>query len=384
MVHVPIYMDNHATTRVDPGVLDVMLPFFTEKYGNAASVTHCFGWEAGEAVEAAREQVAASLETDARSLIFTSGASEANNLAIKGVMQAAGKEGHLIVNAAEHKSVLASAKKLSRSGYEVTILPVDQYGMVDPRQVADAIQKNTILVSVMAANNEVGTLNPISEISRLCRERGVLFHTDAAQYVGKLPLDLGNLPVDLLSFTGHKMYGPKGVGALFVRQDGPRIRIEPLFDGGGHERHLRSGTLPVPLIVGFGRACALAGEKLEEESARLLQLRERLWRGLQEQIVGIHLNGHPQHRLPGNLNVSFENVDGEALMTGIKDVAVSSGSACTSADPQPSHVLRAMGVSDALTRSSLRFGLGRFNTEAEVDFTIDTITTAITALQKSH
>lgn len=381
MVHVPIYMDNHATTRVDPRVLDAMLPYFSEIYGNAASISHRFGWDAGEAVKTARGKIAELFNTDPRNVIFTSGATEANNLALKGVLHAAPPGTHLITAAAEHKAVLDPTKRLSRSGYAVTVLPVDQYGMVDPQQIAEALRPNTVLVSIMSANNEVGTLNAIAEIAAICRERGVHFHTDAAQSAGKFPLDLSTTPIDLLSLSGHKIYGPKGIGVLFVRHGSPRIKLEPQLDGGGHERHLRSGTLPVPLIVGLGRACELSGETMVDEAARLLELRERLWTGMQDHLDGLTLNGHPQQRLPGNLNVSFAGVEGDALMNSMREIAVSSGSACTSADPQPSHVLRAMGVSDALTRASLRFGLGRFNTTEEIDRAVEVVVTAVRGLR---
>ncbi len=381
MMSLPVYLDNHSTTRVDPHVLETMLPFFTEKYGNAASINHSFGWDAANAVEAAREQIGRLLNAPARSLIFTSGATEANNIALKGVMHAGPAGGHLITNAAEHRAVLDPAKKLKRRGFDVSILPVDEFGRVDPAQVADAIQVNTVLVSVMLASNEVGTINPIAEISRICRRRDVLLHCDAVQAVGKMPLDLSELPVDLLSLTAHKMYGPKGVGALFVRREARRIGIDPLLDGGGHEHGLRSGTLPVPLIVGFGQACELAGQCMDEETDRIRRLRDRLWDRLLAEIDGVHLNGHPRQRLAGNLNVSFENVDGDALMTSLKNLAVSSGSACTSADPQPSHVLRAMGLGDALTRASLRFGLGRFNTIQEVDYAVTALVHSIKRLR---
>ena len=380
-VQRPVYLDHHATTPVDPRVLEAMLPFFGECYGNAASLNHAFGWEAAEAVKTARRQIADVLYVDARTLIFTSGATEANNLALKGVLHSAGSGKHLIVSAAEHRSVLDPAARLKRGGWEVTVLPEDEYGMVEPERVADAIQPNTVLVSVMLANNEVGTINPIAEIGRVCRERGVLLHTDAVQALGRVPVDLGSLPVDLASFSAHKLYGPKGVGALYVRRGEPRIHLEPLFDGGGHERHLRSGTLPVPLIVGFGAACEITGDALSEEHARIAALRDGLWEGLRRALDGVVLNGHPERRLPGNLNVSFERVDGEALMTGLKEIAVSSGSACTTADPEPSHVLRAMGRSDALTRASLRFGLGRFNTAEEVDLAVADVARVVSRLR---
>lgn len=378
---MPIYLDDHATTRVDPRVLEAMLPFFTEKYGNAASISHAFGWEAADAVEQARTQVGRLLNAPPECLIFTSGATEANNLAIKGVLRAAGPGSHLITNAAEHRSVLDPAAKLARNGFDVTVLPVDRFGTVDPEQVAQAIGPKTVLVSVMAANNEVGTINPVTKIGQICRERGVLFHCDAVQAVGKIPLDLSQWPVDLLSLTAHKLYGPKGIGALYVRRGPPRIRIEPLFDGGGHERRLRSGTLPVPLIAGLGQACELAGSNMAGEAAAVAALRDQLWERLSAEIDGMTRNGHPTACLPGNLNVSFAGVDGEALMTSLTNIAVSSGSACTSADPEPSHVLRAMGVRDDLTRASLRFGLGRFTTTADVDTAAATVAEAVRRLR---
>ncbi len=376
-----VYLDNHATTRVDPRVVEAMLPYWSETYGNAASVSHVFGEEAASAVESARAQIAALLNATPRDIVFTSGATEANNLAIKGVIQAAGSGVHLIVNAAEHRAVLDPARKLKRLGCKLTVLPVDKYGMVDPQAVAAAIQPNTALVSVMFANNEVGTINPVAKIGEICRERGVPFHCDAVQAVGRISLDLAKLPIDLLSLTAHKLYGPMGVGALCIRCGEKRVPIEPLFDGGGHERRMRSGTLPVPLIVGFGKACELAAECMRDESIRIEQLRNRLWCGLSEAVVGVSVNGHPRRRLAGNLNVSFDNVDGDALMMSLRDIAVSSGSACTSADPQPSHVLRAMGVSDTLTRASLRFGLGRFTTPDDVEFAITYVTDAIGRLR---
>ena len=368
-----IYLDNHATTRVAPEVLPAMLPYFSEEYGNAASVNHAFGWRAAAAVERAREQIARRLNCLADWIVFTSGATEANNLAIKGVVAAArrrptegGAVPHVVTNATEHPSVLDVAKRPQRNGSDVTVLPVDGCGRVDPQQVVDAIRPATVLVSVMLANNEVGTLNPIAEIGRVCRERGVLLHCDAVQAVGKIPVDLEQLPVDLLTLSAHKLHGPKGVGALVVRREGHRIPIEPLFDGGGHEQHLRSGTLSVPLVVGFGAACELSADMLDV-AVRMAGLRDRLWERLQTELGGVTLNGHPTERLPNNLNISFAGVDGEALMSGLKGVAVSSGSACSTAHPEPSHVLRAMGVSEPLSRASLRFGLSRMTTDAEID-----------------
>ncbi|HUG93133.1 MAG TPA: cysteine desulfurase family protein [Planctomycetaceae bacterium] len=377
----PVYLDNHATTRVDPRVLEAMLPFFAERYGNAASVNHAWGWDAAEAVEAARAQLASLMNVPPNGIVFTSGATEANNLALKGVLAAARRPAHLITTAAEHRSVLDPSDRLKRAGFDVTVLPVDEFARADPAQVADAIRPETVLVSVILANNEVGTINPLEEIGRVCRERSVLLHVDAVQALGKLPLDFGTLPVDLASVTAHKLHGPKGVGALYVRRGGRRIRLEPLLDGGGHERHLRSGTLPVPLVVGFGAACELAGQCLREEASRVGELRDRLWSGLCSALDGLVLNGHPADRLPGNLNVSFEGVDGEALMTGLTRIAVSSGSACTTADPEPSHVLRAMGRGDFLTRASLRFGLGRFNTSADVETAVEEVAAVVRRLR---
>ena len=362
-----IYLDHHATTPVDPQVLEAMLPYFCEKYGNAASVNHAIGWEAAEAVETAREQVAAALGSDARGVVFTSGATESNNLAIKGVLRAAGPGSHLVTTAAEHRSVLDPADRMKRSGYEVTILPVNEFGSAEPQQVADALRPTTALVSIMWANNEVGTISNIAAIGAVCRERGVLFHTDAAQALATLPIEAAEAPVDLVSISAHKVYGPKGVGALFVRRGGRRVAIEPLIDGGGHERHLRSGTLPVPLLVGFGAACSLLSRRRDEDRERMGTLRDRLWERLVSELGNVHLNGHPDQRLANNLNVSFEGVDGEALMNGLKGIAVSSGSACTTADPEPSHVLRAIGRNDQLTRASLRFGIGRGTTAEDID-----------------
>jgi cysteine desulfurase len=377
----PIYLDHHATTPVDPRVFEAMRPFFLEKFGNAASVDHAFGWEAADGVDQARAEVARLLHADATSLIFTSGATEANNLALLGVVRAARTNCHVITTAAEHRSVLDPLRRLERSGTEVTVLPVDEHARIRPEQVAAAIKANTVLVSVIFASNEVGSINPLREIGAVCRQRNVLLHSDAVQAVGKIPLDLSELPIDLLSLSAHKLYGPKGVGALFVRRDRGRIAIEPLLYGGGHERRLRSGTLPVPLIVGFGAACRIADEEMHKEAARLTQLRDRLQASLQRELDGLHFNGHPTERLPGNLNVSFETVDGEALMAGLTGLAVSSGSACTSADPEPSHVLKAMGMSDGLTRASLRFGLGTSTNQAEIDEAVQIVVGAVRKLR---
>jgi cysteine desulfurase len=363
---VPIYMDCHSTTPVDPRVLEAMLPYFTERFGNAASRSHAFGWRAEEAVEEARAEVAALVGATPREIVWTSGATESDNLAVKGAARFHAARGrHLVTTAIEHKAVLDSVRALEREGFRATVVPVGADGIVDPDAVRAAIRPETVLVSVIHANNEVGTVQPIEAIGRATRERGVLFHVDAAQSAGRIPVDVERANVDLLSLSAHKLYGPKGVGALYVRRR-PRARIEPQMDGGGHERGYRSGTLNVPGIVGFGRAAAIAREELPAEAERLLALRERLRRAV-EGIERVRVNGSLAHRLPGNLNVSFAHVEGEALMLSMKDVAVSSGSACTSASLEPSYVLRAMGVPDELAHASLRIGLGRFNTEEEVD-----------------
>jgi cysteine desulfurase len=366
-VKVPIYMDHHSTTPVDPRVLEVMLPFFTERFGNAASKSHSFGWKAEEAVEEAREEVARLIGATAREIVWTSGATESDNLAVKGVARFHAARGrHLVTTAIEHKAVLDSMAALGREGFEVTILPVDADGIVDPEAVRAALRPDTILVSVMHANNEVGTIQPVEEIGRITRAAGVLFHTDAVQSLGRIPFDVESSNADLVSLSAHKMYGPKGVGALYVRRR-PRARLLAQIDGGGHERGYRSGTLNVPGIVGFGKAAALAREEMPAEAPRILALRERLRKAILAGLDRVVVNGSLERRLPGNLNLSFEHVEGEALMIAMKDVAVSSGSACTSASLEPSYVLRAMGVSDELAHASIRFGLGRFNTEEEVD-----------------
>jgi cysteine desulfurase len=382
MVKLPVYLDNNATTRTDPHVLEAMVPFFTEHYGNAASRNHVFGWKAEEAVEQARAQIASLIGASPKEIVFTSGATESDNLAVKGVAGMYRRQGnHVVTVATEHHAVLDPCKRLEREGFRVTYLPVDEYGRVSPARVAEALTEQTVLVSVMTANNEIGTLHPVGEIGKLCKERGILFHSDAVQSVGKLPLDMEALGVDLLSISAHKLYGPKGVGALFVRRRNPHVRLEPLFDGGGHERGMRSGTLPVPLIVGFGKACALCQDEMTQEAERLRGLRERLHRGITNGLDGVFLNGHPTDRLPGNLNLSFAHVQGEALMMGMRNVAVSSGSACTSASIEPSYVLKALGVSDELAHGSLRFGLGRFNTQDEVDFVVDEVVQNVNRLR---
>jgi len=379
---IPIYLDNHATTRVDPRVVEAMAPLWSDDYGNAASTSHVFGWRAEEAVEAARESLAAALGARPRELVVTSGATEANNLAILGAAEARPERDHVVTVATEHRAVLDPCRALAARGREVTVLPVDGEGLVDPRAVADAIGERTLLVSVMAANNEIGVLQPLAEIGAACRERGVLFHTDAAQAFGKVPLDVEALGLDLVSVSAHKMYGPKGVGALYVRRRRPRVRLEPRQYGGGHERGLRSGTLPVPLIVGFARAAELCEAERESEAVRLAGLRDRLWEHLHREVPGVVRNGHPTRRLPGNLNVSFAEVDGERLLLAMSDVALSSGSACTSAHPEPSHVLSALGREESLVRASMRFGIGRFNTPHEVDLVAERLAERVQALRR--
>jgi cysteine desulfurase len=383
MISLPIYMDNNSTTRTDPRVVAAMLPYFTEKYGNAASRSHPYGWEGESAVEEAREQIAALIGASAKEIIFTSGATESNNLAIKGAAAMYKKKGnHIVTQATEHKAVLDTCKRLERDGFQVTYLPVDKFGRVSAEQVAAAITDKTILVSIMAANNEIGTVQPVAAIGKVCKEKGVLFHTDAVQAVGKLPIDVEAMGIDLLSLTAHKIYGPKGIGALYVRKKDPRVRLEPQIDGGGHERGMRSGTLAVPLIVALGAACDIARKEMETETARTFALRERLRKGIMDKLPESYLNGHPTDRLPGNANISFAYVEGEGLMMGIKDVAVSSGSACTSASLEPSYVLRALGVGDELAHSSIRFGIGRFTTEEEVDYVIDLVVREVNRLRE--
>lgn len=369
-VKLPIYMDSHATTPVDPRVVEAMLPYFTEKFGNAASRSHSFGWTAEEAVDVAREQIAKLIGASSeKEIVFTSGATESDNLALKGVAEFYKDKGnHIITTVIEHKAILDTCKRLEKEGFTVTYLPVGKDGRVDPKAVEAAITDKTILVSVMLANNEIGTVQPLEEIGKITRAKGVLFHTDAVQGVGKIEFDVQKMNVDLASITAHKMYGPKGVGALYVRRSKPRVRIVAQMDGGGHERGSRSGTLNVPLIVGFGKAAEIAMNERVSEAARLTKLRERLREKIQSQMDEVYLNGSLEHRLPGNLNISFAFVEGEAMMMAIKDVAVSSGSACTSASLEPSYVLRALGVGDELAHSSIRFGLGRFTTEEEVDY----------------
>jgi cysteine desulfurase len=371
MIKLPIYMDYHSTTPVDPRVVEAMLPSFREKFGNAASRNHPFGWDAEKLVENARAQIAHALHADPKEIVFTSGATEANNLALKGVVETYREKGnHFITQVTEHKSVLDTAKYLEKQGVLVSYLPVDRYGLVDLDELKKAITDKTILISIMAANNEIGTIQPIEEIGKIAKSKGILFHVDAAQAVGKISIDVEKMGIDLLAFTAHKMYGPKGIGALYVRKKNPRVRLSPLVHGGGHEGGLRSGTLNVPAIVGFGKACEIAEKERAEEASRLLRLRKRLFEAITSKLDDVSLNGHPEKRLPGNLNLSFPFVEGESLLMGIsEEVAVSSGSACSSASVEPSYVLKSLGIPKELVHASIRFGLGRFNTEEEVDYT---------------
>jgi len=364
-----IYLDHHSTTPCDPRVVQAMMPYFTTQFGNAASRTHAFGKAAGLACDEARARIATLIHADPSEIVFTSGATESNNLAIKGVIDFYKTKGnHLITVATEHPAVLDVCRALEKAGRaRLRVLPVRPDGLVDLDELKAAFTPETVLVSVMAANNEIGVLQPLAEIGRLCHEKGVIFHTDAAQALGKIPLDVRTMDLDLLSMSAHKLYGPKGVGALYVRKRNPRVRLTPQMEGGGHENGLRSGTLPVPLIVGFGEACAIAGREMIDESNRVLALRERLRKQIADAFDHVRLNGSLERRLPGNLNVSFEYVEGESLILGMVDVAVSSGSACASARLEPSHVLHALGLSEPLARSSIRFGIGRFNTEADID-----------------
>jgi cysteine desulfurase len=379
----PIYMDYHATTPLDPRVLDAMLPYFREKFGNAASRNHAFGWEAEQAVERARKQIADLIGASLKEIVFTSGATESDNLAIKGVVEMYAERGnHIITAATEHKAILDTCKRLAKHGCEVTFLKVRPDGLIDLDELRAAITPKTILISIMHANNEIGVLQPIREIGRIAREHGVLFHTDATQSVGKVPVNVNDDNIDIMSLSGHKMYGPKGVGALYVRRKNPRVQLTAQMDGGGHERGMRSGTLNVPGIVGLGEACAICQREMAEESARLAALRDRLKNRLQAGLDEIYINGTMEHRLPNNLNVSFAYVEGESLLMGINDIAVSSGSACTSATLEPSYVLRALGVGDDLAHTSIRFGLGRFNTEEEVDYVAARVTEVVKKLRE--
>ena len=380
----PIFMDNHSTTPMDPRVLEAMLPYFVEKFGNSASRNHAFGWEAEEAVEQTRKQLGRLIHADSKEIVFTSGATEADNLAIKGVTEMYREKGdHIITSSTEHRAILDTCKGLeSKKAAKVTYLPVDKAGLVSPDDVRNAITDKTVLISVMLANNEIGSINPVKEIGKVAKEKGILFHCDATQGVGKIPVDVQDMGIDLMSFSAHKIYGPKGVGALYVRKKGPRVRLSPQMDGGGHERGMRSGTLPVPLIVGFGKAVELCEQEMPVEAKRMAAMRDRLQDGIMKALEEVYLNGHPVHRLPNNLNLSFAYVEGESLLMGLKEIALSSGSACTSATLEPSYVLRALGVGSDLAHSSIRFGLGRFNTDEEVDYTIKRIIEVVTKLRE--
>jgi cysteine desulfurase len=382
-VKLPIYMDNHATTPVDPRVIDAMLPYLSERFGNAASRNHSFGWAAEEAVENARAQVACLIGATPKEIIFTSGATESDNLMVKGVAETYREKGnHIITQVIEHKAVLDTCKRLEKYGCGVTYLPVQRDGRVDPEDVRRAITPKTILITIMYANNEIGVVNSVAEIGRIAKEYGVIYGVDVAQAVGKIPVDVQKDNVDLLSISAHKIYGPKGVGALYVRRRNPRVQVSAILDGGGHERGMRSGTLNVPGIVGFGKACEIAQQQMSQDALHTRSLRDRLKAGLEAKIDGISINGSMEHRLPNNLNASFAHVDGEALLLGINDVAVSSGSACTSATLEPSYVLKALGVDEDLAHASIRFGLGRFNTEQEVDYVIDKLAQVVTKLRE--
>lgn len=381
---LPIYMDYHSTTPVDPRVFKAMTPYFTEDFGNAASRNHSFGWSAEEAVEKARTQIARLVNAaDPKEIIFTSGATESDNLAIKGVAEMYRDKGnHIITVVTEHKAVLDTCKRLETQGFKITYLGVHKDGLIDLNELKEAITDKTILISIMAANNEIGVLQPVTEIGRIAKEKGVLFHSDAVQAVGKIPVNVQALGIHLMSLSAHKMYGPKGIGALYVRRRDPRVRLAPIIDGGGHERGMRSGTLNVPAIVGFGAACEIAMKEMPEESKRLARLRDRLREGILKKLDEVYLNGHPTQRLPHNLNLSFAYVEGESILMGIHDIAVSSGSACTSASLEPSYVLRALGVGDDLAHSSIRFGLGRFTTEEEVDYVINRMVETVNHLRE--
>jgi cysteine desulfurase len=381
MLKLPIYLDNNATTPMDPRVLEAMLPYFTDNFGNAASRNHPFGWSAESAVDTAREQISALINCDPKEIIFTSGATESNNLAIKGIFEMYAEKGkHFITVETEHKAVLDTCKHIEKMGAEITYLKTNVEGLITVEQVEAAIRPDTVLVSVMYANNEIGVIQPIKEIAALCKSKGVLFHTDATQAVGKVPVDVKADGIDLMSFSAHKMYGPKGVGALYVRRKNPRVKVTAQMDGGGHERGMRSGTLNVPGIVGLGKACELCRLDMAEDTARLQVLRDKLERELLV-LEESYINGSKEHRLPHVSNMSFKYVEGEGLIMGVKDIAVSSGSACTSASLEPSYVLKALGLDDELAHSSLRFGLSRFTTEEEIDFAINHVKEAVTKLR---
>lgn len=380
-----VYLDNQATTRADPRVVEVMLPYFTQEYGNASSRSHDLGRRAAEAVEHARGQVAELIGAAPREIVFTSGATESNNLALKGATSMLrNRGGHIVTVVTEHKAVLDPCRRLESWGLRITYLPVDSNGLIEMGRLEESLTDETVLVSVMAANNEIGVLQPIGEIGQLCKARGILFHTDAAQAVGKVPIDVEASGIDLLSISGHKMYGPKGIGALYVRSRNPHVRLEPQIEGGGHERGMRSGTLPVPLIVGLGEACRLCGEEMGAESERQLRLRNQLLEGIIGQLEGVRLNGHPHRRLPGNLNLTFSGVRADALMAAMPDIAVSATSACTSASGKPSYVLRAIGLTEAEAECSIRIGLGRFTSREEIAYTIERIVATVKRLRAEN
>ncbi len=382
MISFPVYLDNHSTTRVDPLVLEAMLPYFTENYGNASSKSHEFGWKAEASVDLARKLIARLLKCEPRDIIFTSGATESVNLAIKGTAETHSAKGnHIITTVIEHEAVLDSCKNLERKGFDVTYVKVNESGIVDPKDIADAITDKTILVSVMYVNNEIGTIQPIKEIAKICKSKKILFHTDATQAVGKIPIDLSKLGIDMMSFSSHKMYGPKGVGALYKTGKLPRVRIAPQIDGGAQEKGLRAGTLNVPGIVGLGKACDIAAKELENEAIRISLLRDRLYHGIISAVKGVRVNGDTVKRIPGNLNISIEGIDADSLMISMKEVAVSTGSACSSEAVEPSHVLSAIGLDKGLMRSTIRFGIGRFNTLEEIEYVIKKISEKVTYLR---
>jgi len=382
-IKLPIYLDNHATTPVDPRVLDAMLPYFTEKFGNAASRNHEFGWKAEEAVENARAQVARLINASPKEIVFTSGATESTNLAIKGAAEMYREKGkHIITQVTEHKATLDTCKRLEKYGYEVTYLPVEKDGRVNLDELRAAIKPGTILISIMYANNEIGVVQPIAEIGKIAKEKGIFFHVDAVQAVGKIPVDVQKDGIDLMSISAHKIYGPKGVGALYVRRKNPRVQLSAIIDGGGHERGMRSGTLNVTGIIGLGKACELCQQEMAEESVKLSKLRDRLKESIMSRLDETYINGSLEHRLPHNINISFAYVEGESLLMGINDVAVSSGSACTSATLEPSYVLKALGVGEDLAHTSIRFGIGRFNTQEEVDYVADRVVETVTRLRE--
>jgi len=380
---IPVYMDNHATTPVDPRVLDAMMPYFTEKFGNAASRNHSFGWAGEEGVENARAQVAKLINASPKEIIFTSGATESNNLAIKGVAEMYREKGnHIITQVTEHKAVLDTCKRLEKYGYEVTYLAVEKDGRINLDDLRRAITPKTILISIMYANNEIGVIQPIEEIGKIAKEKGVFFHVDGVQAAGKIPIDVQRDGIDLLSISAHKLYGPKGVGALYVRRKNPRVQLSAIIDGGGHERGMRSGTLNVTGIVGLGKACEICQQEMAAETKKLSGLRDRLKNAIMGQLDECFINGSMEHRLPHNINISFAFVEGESLLMGINDIAVSSGSACTSATLEPSYVLKALGVGEDLAHTSIRFGLGRFNTEEEVDYVVSRVAETVNRLRE--